>query len=69
MTDKVYLNAAKTAVVDQFSAGKKWQVSREEAAEMGLLDADKPKQERRAAFDATKATVPKVQRRRSIKRK
>ncbi len=72
MTDNVYLNRDRTAVVDQWSVGKKWQVPRSQAVRLGLLDsAEKPVQERRTpAFDATKAVVPPVpQKRRYIKRK
>ena len=49
MSDNVYLNRDRTAVVPEYADGKKWQVTREEAVKLGLLDsADKPVQERRA---------------------
>lgn len=68
MTDNVYLNRDRTAVVSQFAAGKKFQVPRAYAVKLGLLDsADKPVQERRE-FDATKAVIPR-QKRRYTKRK
>lgn len=49
MNDNVYLNKDKTAVVDEWTDGKKWQVPRAEAVKLGLLDsAEKPIQERRS---------------------
>jgi hypothetical protein len=70
MTDNVYLNRDRSAVVPKGSAEAKWQVSRSEAAKLGLLESDeKPIQQRRSAFDATKAVNPSLngtpQRRRS----
>lgn len=57
MTDNVFLNRDRTAVVPAGSAEAKWQISRAEAAKLGLLDsAEKPVQERR--FDASKAVSP-----------
>jgi hypothetical protein len=48
MTDNVYLNADRTKVVNEWTVGKKWQVPRKVAVEMGLLDSpEKPVQERR----------------------
>jgi len=50
MTDNVYLNKDKTEIVPEWSAGKKWQVPRKVAVEMGLLDSEeKPVQVRREA--------------------
>ena len=50
MSDNVYLNKDKTAVVPEYAVGKKWQVTREEAVRLGLLDsAEKPVQTRRSA--------------------
>jgi hypothetical protein len=74
MTDNVYLNKDRTAVVSEFAAGKKWQVPRAEAVRLGLLDSpDKPVQARRApAFDASAAVAPTdkpKQKRRSAPRK
>lgn len=71
MTDKVFLNADRTAVVDEFGPGKKWKVSREEAFRLGLLDDAEPKpQARRPAFDASKATAPVEQpKKRTTRRK
>jgi hypothetical protein len=67
MTDHVYVNAARSELVPESAPGKKWQITRRQAVELGLLDAEeKPKQERRA-FDASKAHVP-PQRRRSPKK-
>lgn len=48
MSDNVYLNADRTAVVPEYAVGKKWQVRRSVAYELGLLESpDKPVQERR----------------------
>jgi len=48
MTDNVYLNRDRTKVVPAGSFEAKWQVSRKEAHDLGLLDSpDKPIQERR----------------------
>ncbi len=48
MTDNVYLNRDRTRVVPAGSVEAKWQISRKEAHELGLLDSpDKPTQERR----------------------
>lgn len=61
MADKVFLNAQRTAVVDRFGPGKKWQVDRDEAVKLGLLSGEeaKPQKRRNEAFDATKAkTAP-----------
>lgn len=65
MTDNVFLNADRTKVVPEHAVGKKWQVPRAEAVRLGLLKGDKEPQERRPAFDATKAHVPPQQRRTS----
>jgi len=63
MTDNVYLNKDKTAVVPKSALGKKWQVPRKEAVRLGLLDSpEKPTQARRTA-DPEKPKTP--QRRRS----
>lgn len=65
MSDNVYVNRDRSKVVPAGSSEAKWQISREEAVRLGLLEsAEKPVQKRRPAFDATKAhTAP--QRRRS----
>ena len=48
MTDHVYLNADKTALVPEHADGKKYQISRDEAVKLGLLEtAEKPNQTRR----------------------
>jgi hypothetical protein len=69
MTDNVFLNRDRTKVVPPGSIEAKWQVPRAEAAKLGLLDsAEKPVQDRRPAFDASKAISPNgtgPQRRRS----
>jgi enoyl-CoA hydratase/carnithine racemase len=73
MTDRVTVNRDRTALLPPNSPQKGYRITREEAAELGLVDSpDKPKQERRAAFDATAAKTapaPKKQTRRSAKRK
>jgi hypothetical protein len=70
MTDRVTVNAGRTALLPDNAPEKGWRITREEAAELGLLDsAEKPKQERRPAFDAAKAKVPPTQKRRYTKRK
>ena len=60
MGDKVFLNADRSAVVEQFGPGKKWQVEREEAVRLGLLSEDdaKPQARRTENVDATE-TAPK----------
>lgn len=61
MTDKVFLNASRSAVVSEFDpGGKKWVVDRDEAVRLGLIaDKDaKPQARRTEAFDASKATAP-----------
>ncbi len=51
MTDNVYLNRDRTKVVPALSAEAKWQASRKEAHDLGLLDSpDKPTQERRSTI-------------------
>lgn len=48
MTDRVTVNATRTALLPEHSPEKGWRISREEAAELGLVDsAEKPKQQRR----------------------
>ena len=55
MTDNVYLNRDRTAVVPKGSADAKWQVSRKEAVKLGLLDTEeRPKQARRTQKRRTK---------------
>ena len=59
MADNVYLNRDRTAVVPEYAVGKKWQVTREEAVRLGLLESkDKPVQERRS--NAPLRTVEEV---------
>jgi hypothetical protein len=67
MTDKVFLSADRSAVVDEFAPGKKWRVEREEAVRLGLLkDENAPPQKRRTeAFDASKAKVAPTRKRTS----
>lgn len=64
MSDHVFLNADRTAVVSEFDGGKKWQVSREFAASLGLLKDEKavPQTRRNQAFDATAAKAPPTKR-------
>jgi len=71
MTDHVLIDRTRTRLIPDGSIEKGFQITREEAVKLGLLESsDKPKQARRApAFDAAKAKVPPVQRRRSAKRK
>lgn len=64
MADRVTVSADRTRLLPDNAPEKGWRITREEAAEMGLLDADKPRQERRPAFDAAKAKVPPTQKRR-----
>lgn len=60
MPDNVYLNKDKTAVVPEWTVGKKWQVPRKEAAKLGLLDsAEKPVQERRTEPQVRRTAAPK----------
>lgn len=69
MTDRVTVNRDRTALLPPNSPEKGFRITREEAAELGLVDsADKPKQERRTQnFDASKAKTPQT--RRTTKRK
>lgn len=64
MTDRVTVNRDRTALLPANSPEKGFRITREEAAELGLVDsAEKPKQERRAPFDASKAkTAPRATR-------
>ena len=59
MTDRVTVNRTRTALLPDNSPEKGFRITREEAAELGLLDsAEKPTQQRRTpAFDASKAKV------------
>jgi len=69
MTDNVLIDRTRTKLLPPNSPEKGYQVTREMAVELGILDsAEKPKQERRPAFDAAAAKVP-PQQRRSAKRK
>ena len=43
MSDNVYVNAEKTAVVSEFDPGKKWQMPRKEAIRLGLIPDGEPK--------------------------
>lgn len=64
MTDNVFINRERNKVVPTGSIEAKWQISRAQAVEMGLLDSkEKPVQARRPAFDATKAHVAPQRRR------
>jgi hypothetical protein len=68
MTDRVTVNRTRTALLPPNSPEKGYRITREEAAELGLVDsADKPVQERRPAFDASKAKTAPT--RRATKRK
>lgn len=50
MPDNVFVNRDRTAVVPSGSAAAKWQITRKEAKELGLLESDeKPVQKRRPA--------------------
>lgn len=71
MTDRVLVNRDRTALLPPHSPEKGWQITREEAVKLGLLEAaEKPAQQRRApAFDSANAKVPPVQRRRSTRKK
>ncbi len=69
MTDNVLIDRTRTKLLPPNSPEKGYQVSREKAVELGILESsDQPKQERRPAFDAANAKVP-PQQRRSAKRK
>ena len=69
MANNVWVNRDRSKVVPVYSAEAKWQISRKEAVELGLLDsADAPVQQRRAAFDSVNAKTP-PQRRRTTRRK
>ena len=66
MPDRVTVNRERTALLPPNSPEKGWRISREEAAALGLVEsAEKPVQERRPAFDASKAKLPPTQRRRA----
>lgn len=70
MTDRVTVSADRTRLLPANAPEKGYRITREEAAELGLVDsAEKPVQERRPAFDAVNAKVPPTQKRRSTKRK
>lgn len=63
MSDNVYVNRDRSAVVPKGSADAKWQISREEAANFGLLESSEKPVQKRRAFDATKAhTAPQKRR-------
>ncbi len=56
MSDNVYVNAERTAVVEATSPGKKWQMPRKEAQRLGLLpDGEAEPQARRVVRDTTNA--------------
>ena len=60
MSDNVFLNKDRTAVVPEYAAGKKWQVSRKEAVRLGLLDSpEKPVQARRTSTTPQRRRKPK----------
>lgn len=60
MTDNVYLNKDKTEVVSEWTEGKKFQVPRKVAVEMGLLDVEeKPIQNRRTTESQQRRTGPR----------
>ena len=64
MTERVVVNSDRSALLPPNSPQKGFRITREEAAELGLLDsADKPTQERRSAPAKT------TQKRRTAKRK
>lgn len=71
MTDRVVVSADKTRLLPPNSPEKGYRITREEAVKLGLLDSsEKPTQQRRSAFDATKAkTAPTQRRRTAAKRK
>ena len=71
MTDRVTVDRDKTRLLPPNSPEKGYRITREEAVKLGLLDsAEKPVQERRPAFDASKAkTAPTQRRRTAAKRK
>lgn len=63
MSDNVYLNRERTAVVEATDPGKKWQIKRKDAQRLGLLpDGEAKPQARRAPADTTRqittTTVP-----------
>ena len=69
MTDRVTVNRDKTRLLPPNAPEKGWRITRAEAVKLGLLDsAEKPVQERRSAFDASKAKVAPTQRRRSARK-
>ena len=62
MSDNVYVNRDRSKVVPTGSAAAKWQISRKEAFELGLLESEeKPRQVRRTT------TTESPQRRRKPK--
>ena len=64
MTDHVLVDRTRTKLLPPNSPEKGFQITREQAAELGIIEsAEKPKQERRPAFDAAKAKVPPTPRR------
>ena len=81
MSDNVYVNADRTAVVEQSDPGKKWQMRRKDAQRLGLLpDGDAKPQARRGTkvvdapedtertFTTTTSPTDKVSTRGSVKK-
>lgn len=65
MSDNVWVNADRSAIVGRFGPGKKFQLSRKEAARIGLLTDDTPQPQPRRVILA----IPKPrQKRRKSKR-
>lgn len=70
MTDRVTVNRDRTALLSPHSPEKGWQITRKEAAELGLLDsADKPVQERRSEPQQRRIAEPTAPKRKYTKRK
>jgi hypothetical protein len=70
MADRVTVSADRTRLLPPNSPEKGWRITRDEAAELGLLESsEKPVQQRRPAFDAASAITPDKPKRRYTKRK
>jgi hypothetical protein len=62
MTKHVVIDRTRTRLLPPNAPEKGFQITRDEAVKLGLLKAENEPQERRVAFDASKAKVPQVRR-------
>ena len=63
MTKLVTVNRDKTRLLPPNAFEKGWRIYEDEAIELGLIESESKPQERRPAFDATKAKTAPQQRR------